>query len=137
MATNLRLDLKRPMRPVTNAECAEVHTWGAALRRCVDLSGLSDKVVAAELDIDRGQFSKTMSGQIGIMPEKLDKLQEICGNRFPDMWRLYGNGYDIESLHRRETELERELRISRERIAELERDNETITRFIRAAKVIA
>lgn len=46
---------------------------------------------------------------------------DVCGNHVPVLWQFHQSGYDLESVRRRESELERELRLAREENAALRR----------------
>lgn len=48
-------------------------------------------------------------------------LMDGCGNDAPLWWMAHDRGYDLRSLHKRESELERELRLAREENAALRR----------------
>lgn len=58
-----------------------------------------------------------MSGTEGVQWPKFVALMDKCGNDAPLMWMLHQRGYDLHSLRRRESELERENRELRERLA--------------------
>lgn len=63
------------------------------------------------------QFSRWLSGTEGVQWPKFVALMDKCGNDAPLMWMLHQRGYDLHSLRRRESELERENRELRERLA--------------------
>lgn len=46
---------------------------------------------------------------------------DACGNDTPVLWMLHQRGYDLHSVRRRETELERRLRLAEEENAALKR----------------
>lgn len=101
-------------------EVMRKRTLGDAIELCADLSLYdSDKKLIDDLGGDKGQFSRWKSGQEGIVWSKFVKLMDICGNDAPLLWMLHQRGYDLYSLRRQETELERENRLLRE---ELERE---------------
>lgn len=104
-------------------EVARKQTLGAAIELCAELAGFAlDKELQQTLDVDKGQFSRWQSGQEGIKWEKFTALMDVCGNDAPLLWMLHQRGYDLHSLRRRETEIERKLRVAQERIVELERE---------------
>ena len=39
---------------------------------------------------------------------------DVCGNDAPLLWMLHERGYEIRSIHKRETELQKELRLAKE-----------------------
>ncbi len=131
-----RLDLRvvRPLRPVSNGQLADCPSWGKAMEQTAKQSGLLDKSLALEVDIDAAQLSKILSGQNGIQPDKLFRLMDACGTEFPLMWLNYQRGYDIEAMRQRETELQRQLREANERAAAAESKLATITEFVKQAR---
>lgn len=112
---------------VTEAEIERKRTLGAAIELCIEAGGFAmDKQCSIDLGFDKGQLSRWQSEQEGIMWHKLRKIMDACGNHAPVLWMLHQLGYDITSLRKRESENERELRIARERIVELERDKRVL-----------
>lgn len=100
---------------VTEAEIAREKTLGGAIELCAKAAGFGlDKELQAELAVDKAQFSRWQSGQEGIIWPKFVKLMDVCGNDAPLLWMLYRRGYDIASLRKRESEMEREIRLLRE-----------------------
>lgn len=134
MTDRLDLRLVRPCKAVSNTEAASVATWGKALSKAVQDSGLKDKALAIEVDLDAAQFSRTVSGQLGIMPDKLFRLMDACGTEFPLLWLMYQRGYDVEAMRQRETELQKQLREANERAAAAEAKLATITDFVKQAR---
>ena len=128
---NDALDLRvvRPCKPVKNDDVASVPTWAKALSKAVQDSGLKDKTLALETEMDAAQFSRTMSGQLGIMPDKLFRLMDACGTEFPLMWLNYQRGYDIEAMRQRETKLQAELREAQDRAWQAEAKLATLVEF--------
>lgn len=103
-------------------EIARKKSLGDSIELCLELAGYSlDKNASAELGIDKGQFSRWKAGTEGIVWPKFERLMDACGNDAPLLWMLYQRGYDITSLHKRETETERENRNLREEVAALRR----------------
>ncbi len=132
MSAQIPLRMPRELRPVSNAEVAACPTWAKALTRAAELSGIPNaKAQAAAIEMDPAQYSKTLSGQLGLMPEKLDEMMDCFGTEFPLMWLNYRRGYDIEAMRQRETELQQQLRVARERADKLESDLATIKSFLK------
>jgi hypothetical protein len=100
---------------------------GAAIELCAKAAGLEPKQVMAQLKgpagnpLDKAQWSRWTSGQEGVIWEKLSGLMDACGNDAPLLWMLMARGYDLHSLRKRETALERELRQAREENTALRR----------------
>lgn len=99
---------------VTPVDVARKATLGAAIELCAEAAGFSlDKQLASELKVDPAQFSRWTTGTEGIKWPKLSELMDRCGNDAPVLWMLHARGYELSSLHRRETETERALRAAR------------------------
>lgn len=64
----------------------EVPSMKEAMRLCIRQSGLTEKQIAMELDIDLGQWSRIMSGQAHFPHEKYLDFFRICGNAIPAQW---------------------------------------------------
>ncbi|MGX5660015.1 hypothetical protein ACWKWV_09875 [Castellaniella ginsengisoli] len=107
---------------VPQAEVARKQSLGAAIDMCAELAGFSlDKELQHALRVDKGQFSRWQSGQEGIKWDRFCALMDLCGNDAPLMWMLHDRGYDLGSIRKRETEVERENRELREEVAALRR----------------
>jgi len=101
----------------------------AALRLCQQLSGLDDKEVTGKHGIvsDTAQWSRIIkSGQHFFPQDKLNSFMNICGNEAPLIWLARSRGYDLIPL---ESEMERRLRLEREKSFELERENEFLKKL--------
>lgn len=107
---------------VPAAEVARKQSLGAAIDMCAELAGFSlDKELQHALHVDKGQFSRWQSGQEGIKWDRFCALMDVCGNDAPLLWMLHDRGYDLGSIRKRETEVERENRELREEVAALRR----------------
>lgn len=104
-----------PLRP---EEVTREKTLGGAIELCAKAAGFDfDKQLQLALGVDKGQFSRWHSGQEGIKWERLACLMDHCGNDAPLLWMLHARGYDINSVRRVESTLERENRELREQLA--------------------
>lgn len=90
-----------------------------------------EKEVHIPLGIDAGHWTRMRSGTAGIQWKQLAAICDLFGNDAPILWMLYQRGYDLNSLRKRESETEKELRLAQERIAELEHEREIERRAIR------
>lgn len=96
--------------------------WGGAIDLCIKAAGFcADKEASLPMGVDKAQFSRWQSGREGIKWEKLTELMDTCGNDAPVMWMLQARGYDLSSLRKQETEIERENRELREEVVALRR----------------
>lgn len=99
---------------VTPQEISREHTLGGAINLCAKAAGLTPKEVQDGLKADRAQFSRWTDDKEGILWPRLVALMDLCGNDAPLLWMLQARGYDLSSLRRQETELEKALRIAKE-----------------------
>jgi len=111
---------------VTPHQIAMEKSLGAAIELCAKAAGLEPKQVmdAIKVDgkpLDKAQWSRWASGQEGVVWPKLVALMDHCGNDAPLLWMVGARGFDLTSLRRQESELERQLRVSREENAALRR----------------
>lgn len=102
-------------------EIARKQSLGAAIELCAELAGYCHKRIQAELHFDKGQWSRWVAGQEGVAWPKLEALMSHCGNSAPVLWQLHRCGYDLHSLRRVESELERQNRLLQEENAALRR----------------
>lgn len=102
-------------------EVAREKTLGDAISLCVKAAGFEPKELQVDLKWDKGQWSRWMSGEEGVRWSKFVQLMDYCGNDSPLLWMLHARGYDLNSLHKRESETERELRQAKEEIKALRR----------------
>lgn len=102
---------------VTPTEVMRERDFGGAIQLALKAAGLEQKEVQSDLRMDKGQFSRWLSGQEGIKWEKLTALMDLCGNDAPLLWMLHVRGYDLGSVRKVETELQSENRMLREKLA--------------------
>jgi len=108
---------------VTPQEIGREVSLGGAISLCAKAAGLTPKEVQDALHADRAQFSRWTDDKEGITWAKLSALMDVCGNDAPLLWMLHTRGYELHSLHMRETKTERELRLTKERLAAVEAAN--------------
>lgn len=106
---------------VTPQEIAREQSLGGAIDLCAKVAGLAPKQVQDALKTDKAQFSRWVDGKEGVVWPKLVALMDLCGNDAPLLWMLHVRGYDLDSLRRVETELERQVRTLSEENAALRR----------------
>lgn len=108
--------------PLHPDEVTREATLGGAIALCAKAGGHElDKTLQMELGVDKAQFSRWQSGAEGIVWPKLVRLMDACGNDAPMLWMLHDRGYDLHSVRRRESQVERENRLLREENAALRR----------------
>jgi len=113
MADGLDLRVKRPQRAIPETEW----TWtseASAIASMIALSGLQEKTVAIESDIDNSTLAKVKQGTARPSADHLDKMMDATGSEAWLYYWLLRRGYDPRSLRKLESETERHLREARE-----------------------
>lgn len=67
----------------------------AALNLCMNLSNLSDEVIAERLAIDKGHFSRLRKGRGNFPTSKRVALMQLCGNRAPAQYEAERLGCEL------------------------------------------
>jgi hypothetical protein len=122
------------MAAVDVALIARQPSMSKALALCQTLSGKDDAQFYGKGGIvnDQAQWSRIMGPSNHNFPhDKFNQFMDSAGNEVPMLWLLYSRGYDLSSLHKRESELERRLRLTEERVLELERERDVERRLFR------
>jgi hypothetical protein len=126
----LDLRVKRQKIEVPEAD------WGwkseaAVFTYMVDRSGLKDKTVAIEIGVDSATLTRVKQGVARPSDDQIHALMDCTGS---EAWLIYHNlrrGYDPRTLRRLETDVERENRELKERLAQLEHEREVEMRVLR------
>lgn len=116
---------------VTPQEISRERTLGGAITLCARAAGYEAKQVQDALKTDKAQWSRWESGAEGIVWPKLTALMDLCGNDAPLLWMACQRGYDLSSLRRKETELERQVRVLREENELLKHDKRVLSEALR------
>lgn len=135
--TQLELRVKRPLRTIPQSEWADWTSEAKVIESMVTKSGLQDKTIAIEIGVDPAVLSKAQSGQARLAEKQMDALMDTCGSEAWMHYWLLRRGYDPRSLHRMESDLERENRLLREKLAEVERAREIERNFVRELRIAA
>lgn len=118
---------------VTPQEVAREKTFGGAIALCAKAAGLEPKQVTDAVRtsegraVDKAAWSRWVNDNEGVEWPKLVQIMDKCGNDAPLLWMLHARGYDLSSLRRQETELERRLRLAEETLAR-EREERAVER---------
>lgn len=131
VATDLNLRVRRDYKDIPDGDFAKLNSEAAAIRYAIDNSRLQDKAVAIEIGTDPGTLSKAKSGQARLSEECLDALADATGYDAVLYAHCIRRGYDPRSLRRFESDVERENRELRERMAAMEAEREIERRTIR------
>ncbi len=118
------IPMKRPMQPIDIDTLSMQKTLMKALSYCITVSGIEDdKQIRMELGIDAGHWTRIMKGEAHFPLNKLNHLMDYCGNEAPLYWLAENRGYELTP---KESELERENRILREKLAASEHEKQVI-----------
>lgn len=116
---------------VTLQEITREKTLGGAIGLCIKAAGHEPKQVIDALRMDKAQWSRWESGQEGIVWPKFVALMDHCGNDAPLLWMNAARGYELSSIRRQETEIERENRELKEQLASERHDREVERQALR------
>lgn len=122
---------------ITAQEVLREKTLGGAIALCAKAAGYEPKEVQDALKLDKAQWSRWESGSEGIVWPKFVALMDHCGNDAPLLWMNAARGYELSSIRRRESELERQLRAANERIAQMEHDHEVELNVVRRLRAVS
>ena len=120
---------------VTLDEVRRERSLGGAISLCWKVAGYEPKQIQDALKVDKAQCSRWESGAEGVVWPKLRALMDYCGNLAPLLWMVESMELDGSSLRKKETELERTLRITLERLEKLEEERRVERRLL--SEVIA
>lgn len=122
---------------VTAQEILREKTLGGAIALCAKAAGYEPKEMTDALKMDKAQWSRWESGGEGIVWPKFVAVMDHCGNDAPLLWMNAARGFDLSSLRKNETELEKKLRIAEARIAAMEHERDVERRLFRDLRVAA
>lgn len=135
--TSLDLRVKRPLKTLTETDWPDWTSEAKVIADTLKNSGLQDKTVAIEIGLDAAILSKAQSGQARLSEVHMDALMDACGSEAWLHYWLVKRGYDPRSLHRMESDLEKENRLLREELDRTRREREVEMRLIRDLRVAA
>lgn len=103
-------------------------TAAAAFTLACDVSGLEDKEIYLQLDIDAGYFSNIKKGKATLQADIVNTFCAIVDNTIYVEWLAYQVGCQLVQI---ESETERLLRLAREQIEMLKHDKRVLTEALR------
>ena len=133
----LDLRVRRPLRAIPEADLAKLTSEAKAVQYACENSGLQDKAIAVEIGTDAAVLSKAKAGQARLNDDALDALMDATGIEAPLFAMLLRRGYDPRSLRRIESDVERENRELREKLAALEVEREVELRLFRQLRAVS
>lgn len=125
MSAALDLRVKRTQRAIPHNEW-NWKTEAQALASMIATSGLQEKTIAIEAEIDASTLAKVKQGTARPSEDHLDRMMDATGSEAWLYFWLIKRGYDPNSLRRLESETERRARLAEERVSELERDKRVL-----------
>lgn len=109
--------MRAPASLVRVDDIARQPTFAAALALGAAAAGLDlEKEVHLPLGIDAGHWTRIRSGAAGLDWKKLEAICDLYGNDAPILWMLFRRGWDLHSLRRQESDLQRQLREAQEQL---------------------
>jgi hypothetical protein len=137
LESTLDLRVKRPLKSHSPRDWEHWTSEAKVIADTLKNSGLQDKTVAIEIDVDSAILSKAQSGTARLSEKHMDALMDACGSEAWLQYWLLKRGYDPRFLHRIETDLQRENRELRERLEEIESEREIELRLISKIRMTA
>jgi hypothetical protein len=135
--TTLDLRIKRPLKSHSEAEWETWTSEHKVISNMMKNSGLEDKSIAIEAGIDPTILSKAKGGTARLNEAQMDALMDVTGSEAWLQYWMIKRGYDPRRMHRIESELERENRQLREKLAEVEAEREVEVRLFSKLRVAA
>ena len=129
---NACLTYKRELKPVPEGDWSKLGTEAKAIQYACEHSGMQDKSVAIETNIDNALLSRAKSGDARLPFDALQALMDCTGCEAPLYAMLLRRGYDPRSLRKLETETERALREAKERVETLENEKRVLIEALRS-----
>ena len=125
----LDLPMKGEMIAVDPVSIDRRQTFTQALVLCAEIGDLTPQKLAGKVVKDEESWSriKSPTPKQFFPQDKLNDLMDMAQNEVPLIWLARRRGYE---LHPMETELERRLRLEREKRAEVEKENAILRRLL-------
>lgn len=130
---NAALTYKRDLKPIPDADWSKLTGEGRAIQYACEHSGMQDKSIALEANVDNALLTRCKSGDARLPFDALHALMDSTGCEAPLYAHLLRRGYDPRSLRKLETETERALRESKERVEALEHEKRVLIEALRGS----
>lgn len=130
---NAALTFKRAPMPVPEADWSKLTTEARAIQYACEHSGMQDKSIAIESNIDGALLSRAKTGDARMSFDALQALMDCTGSEAPLYAMLLRRGYDPRSLRKLETETERQLREAHEALEAERAKNRVLTEVLRGS----
>lgn len=101
----------------SSIDLSGVHTLKQAIGLCMATAGYTlDKEVADAVGMSTSALSK-WKDNVDKNWAHMQDLMTVCNSEIPLLWMVNKMAYDISALRKKETELERQLRLKEEELA--------------------
>jgi hypothetical protein len=137
VSAHLDLRMKRPLRTVPESDWPAWTSEAKVIGDTLKQSGLQDKAIAVEAGIDPAVLSKAQSGAARLNEQQTDALMDACGSEAWLHYWVLKRGYDPRKLTRLESDLERENRVLRERLEEMQQRRKIEIQYARELRAAA
>lgn len=119
----------------SNVDLTGVHTLKQAIGLCMAAAGYTlDKEVADAMGMTTSAFSKWKDNADRNWAHMQD-FMTVCNSEIPLLWMVNKMAYDISSLRKKETELERQLRLKEEELAKVQMEHQAALSALRKIMV--
>ena len=98
----------------------------AAVRLCIQVSGLDEKNVCMTLGIDAGHWTRIMKGDAHFPLNKLNALMDLCANDIPLIWQAHSRGFELKPL---KSTIEQRMEALRQENDALKSELETLAKY--------
>lgn len=122
---------RRQVLPYTIAEIRSLPHEGAAIDLCMRCGGYQQDELGKDLGVDKGTFSKVLSGDAQLKWPKQSLMMDLCGNEIPLIYRIEARNYDWTSLKRHYSDIELENERLRAELAEVKRERAVEVRLMK------
>lgn len=137
VSSPLELRIRRPLKVPAESQWSDWTSEAKVIADMLKTSGLQDKTVAIEIGVDAAVLSKVQTGQARLAEGPMDALMDACGSEAWLHYWLLKRNYDPRRLARMESDLERENRLLRERLEQVERERVIERNFVRELRIAA
>lgn len=110
-------------QPIAEEVVFRQPTFTAAIKLAANASGLEEKQIYRELDIDAGHWTRILNGEAHFPVNKLCEFMDLVGNEIPLQWLAHQRGKGLVLLL---SEAERLLIAERDRAERAEAENKLL-----------
>jgi hypothetical protein len=122
---------RKPSAAIDRDHVRRLPSLRRAINYSLSLADMDPKEAYGPLEMDKAIWSRIVNGNMSFPADDLPKLKAITGNEAALLWIAHACGYELRPLR---SELEQQLEAERAKSAELERQLEVITNFVRSSR---